>query len=116
MRLPSECYQMQQTVEHYLPHLTRSQVRGLAPWVYGTILAESGCQNAVVTALLAVGRWNNLRQHLREWLYNGRDRASPCRAQLEVRRCFVPLLRWLLAWWQPDRLALAIDPTDRPNR
>ena len=25
--------------------------------------------------------------------------------------CFAPLLRWVLAWWCSDRLALAVDPT-----
>ena len=58
-----------------------------------------------------MGSWNNLRQYLREWLYDGRDRARPCRVKLDVRLCFVPLLRWLLSWWQSDKLVLAIDPT-----
>lgn len=111
MRLPPECYQMQQTIETHLPHLRRAQVLGLVLWVYGTILARSGCQNAVVTALTCVGRFNSIRQYLREWLYDGCDRAKPCGVQLEVRTCFVPLLRWVLALWQSDRLALAIDPT-----
>ena len=61
----------------------------------GTILARSSCQNAVVAALLVMGNWNSLRQYLREWLYDGHDRASPCQVQLDVRSCFVPLLRWL---------------------
>ena len=111
MRLPTECYQMQQTIEHYMPHLERSQIKGLVLWVYGTVLARSSCQNAVVAAIMVMGRWNSLRQYLREWLYDGCDRASPCRVQLDVRLCFVPLFRWLLAWWQSDKLVLAIDPT-----
>ena len=116
MRLPSECYQMRQTVEHHMPHLRRSQVIGLVLWVYGTILARSACQNAVATALAAVSSYGSLRQYLREWLYDGRDRASPCRVQLDVRSCFVPLLRWVLAWWESDRLVLAIDPTMKGDR
>ena len=111
MRLPTECYQMQQTIEHYMPHLERSQIKGLVLWVYGTVLARSSCQNAVVAALLVMGNWNSLRQYLREWLYDGCDRASPCHVQLDVRLCFVPLFRWLLAWWQSDKLVLAVDPT-----
>ena len=112
MRLPTECYQMQQTIEHYMPHLERSQTKGLALWVYGTISARSSCQNAVVAALVVImGNWNSIRQYLREWLYDGQDRASPCRVQLDERLCFVPLMRWLLSWWQSDKLVLAIDPT-----
>ena len=111
MRLPNECYQMQQTIQHFLPHLRGSQLRGLTLWVYGTIMAGSGCQNAVITALSVMGNWAALRQYVREWLYDGCDRASPCKTQLEASSCFAPLLRWVIAWWQSERLALAIDPT-----
>ena len=116
MRFPNECYQMQQTVQHHMPHLRQSQAMGLVLWVYGTILAKSACQNAVATALTTVDSYVSLRQYLREWLNDGRDRASPCRVQLDVRTCFVPLLRWLLAWWKSDRLVLAIDPTMHGDR
>ena len=34
------------------------------------------------------GRGNNLRQYLREWLYDGNDRARPCRTELDVSLCF----------------------------
>ena len=119
MRLPRECYPMQQMIETHLPHLTQPQLTGLAPvsstgqalWVCGAILAGSACQNAVASALSPWGSWNNLRQYLREWLYDGSDRARPCRTELDVSLCFAPLLRWVLAWWHSGRLALAVDPT-----
>ena len=111
MRLPTECYQMQQMIETHLTHLSRSQLTGLVFWVCGAILAGSACQNAVAAALSAKGNWYNLRQRLREWLYDGSDRASPCRTELDVSLCFAPLLRWVLDWWHSDRLALAVDPT-----
>ena len=111
MRLPTECYQMQQVIETYLPHLSQPQLTGLARWVCGTILAGSACQNAVASALSPGGNWNSLRQYLREWLYDGSDRARPCRTELDVALCFAPLLRWVLIWWRSDRLALAVDPT-----
>ena len=116
MRFPSECYQMQKSVGHYMPHLRESQLKGLVLWVYGAILAGSACQNAVGTALSFMGSFNSIRQYLREWLYDGQDRSNPCRVQLDVSECFVPLLRWLLEWWQSDRLALAIDPTMKGDR
>ncbi len=98
MRFPKECYQMQQSIEHHLPGLRPAQHRGLALQVFGTILARNAFQNAVIAALLAMGNWHSLRQYLREWLFDGEDRAAPCRTQLEMRLCFAPLLRWLLAW------------------
>ncbi len=102
---------MQKTIETHLPHLSQPQLTGLVLWVCGAILAGSACQNAVASALSPWGRWNNLRQYLREWLYDGSDRTSPCQTQLDVTLCFAPLLRWVLALWRSGRLALAIDPT-----
>jgi len=111
MRLPGEYYQMTRMIAAHLPHLRRAHCRGLALWVYGTILAQSACQNAVITALLTRGAWHTVRQRLREWLYDGADKAAPCRTQVEVSACFAPLLGWVLAWWQGDTVALALDAT-----
>ena len=119
MRLPRETCQIQQTIETHLPHLSQPQLAGLVLWVGGAILAGSACQNAVASALSPWGSWNNLRQYLREWLYDGSDRTSPCQTRLDATLCFAPLLRWVLAWWRSGRLApvsstgqaLAIDPT-----
>ena len=111
MRLPRECYQTRQMIETHLPHLTQPQLTGLAWWVCGTIMAGSACQNAVAAVLSFWGNWNSRRQYLREWLYDGSDQARPCRTELDVSLCFAPLLKWVLAWWHGDRLALAIDPT-----
>ena len=83
----------------------------LVLWVCGAILAGSACQNAVASALSPWRSWNNLRQYLREWLYDGGDRARPCKTQLDVTLCFAPLLRWVLTWWVSGWLAVAIDPT-----
>ena len=84
MRLPRETYQVQQTIETHLPHLSQPQLAGLVLWVCGAILAGSACQNAVASALSPWRSWNNLRQYLREWLYDGSDRARPCKTQLDV--------------------------------
>ena len=40
MRLPKECYQMQQIIETHLPHLSRPQLTGLVLWVCGALLHE----------------------------------------------------------------------------
>ena len=85
-----------------------------ALWVGATLLARSGCQNAVLGALQSLGLgWHTTRQYLREWLRDGADRAAPCRVQLDVQACFAPLLRWVLAWWESPELTLAIDPTSK---
>ena len=93
---------------HNWPVWSPYQVRGR---LCGAILAGSACQNAVASALSPWRSWNNLRQYLRQWLYDGSDRARPCQTQLDVTLCFAPLLRWVLTWWVSGRLAVAIDPT-----
>ena len=99
MLLPAAFYPHGEAIAKHLPHPRPSQIQGLALWVGGTILAHSGCQNAVLGALTTLGLgWHATRQYLREWLYDGSDRAAPCRVQLDVDACFASLLRWVLAW------------------
>jgi hypothetical protein len=56
------------------------------------------------------------RQALREWLDAGADKAAPCRADLDVTRCFAPLLGWVVGWWRGADLALAVDATSLGDR
>ena len=111
MRLPSECYQMRTVIDQCFPQLRPAQRQGLVLWVYGAVLARSACQNAVIVALSVIGPWHALRQSLREWLYDGEDRAAKCSTQLDVSACFGPLLRWILSLWHGPDLALAVDAT-----
>ena len=112
MLLPTAFYPHARCIAKRLPHLRPGQVKGLALWVGATILARSGCQNAVLGVLQTLGfGWHTTRQYLREWLRDGADRAAPCGVQLDVQACFAPLLRWVLAWWQGTELTLAVDPT-----
>jgi hypothetical protein len=110
MRVPAPLYRIQTDLAHHLP-LRPAQIRGLALWIYGAVLAHSACQSAVLAALSPSGPDHALRQRLREWLYDGQHKAAPCRTQVEVARCFAPLLRWVLAWWRGHEMALAIDAT-----
>jgi len=110
--VPREVSQVEATITTFLPDLRPAHRLGLALWVYGAVLAGSACQVAVLAALLPLGGGAHaLRQRLREWLYAGADKAAPCGVDLDVGRCFAPLLRWVLAWWRGDGLPLAIDAT-----
>ena len=112
MLLPTAFYPLHDQIQRHLSHLRPAQMIGLALWVGATVMARSSCQNAVLGALLSLGLgWHTTRQYLREWLYDGSDRAAPCGVQLDVQACFAPLLRWVLAWWQGSELTLAVDPT-----
>lgn len=119
MRFPAECYQMLETIERYFASCLRpSQRRGLVYWVYGAILAKSACQTAVIASLLVAcdAPVATIRQHLREWLYDGEDKAAPCQTEVDVSACFGPLLRWVLALWHGDQLVLAVDVTNLGDR
>lgn len=116
MRCPPECYQLEQAIGEHLPQLRPAQQRGLALWSFGAIEARSACQNAVIAALFMLGCWQTVRQSLREWLYDGADRACRSQTEVDVAACFPALLRWILHWWQGDQLALALDATYHQDR
>jgi len=107
-------------VSRQLPHLSRPQASVLALWSLGMVLARSGglSQVSALLALLLGQPEETLRQRLREWYYPAQDKAGKKRRTLEVEACFVPLLRWVLAWWPEERqeLALALDATTLGQR
>lgn len=112
--------QWQHTVSTHLPHLSKPQATALALWSFGMVLAQS-CGLTSVTASIAplVQRSENaVRQQLREWCYDARDKRGRKRQALDVTTCFAPLLRWVLQWWSPTerRLALAIDASTLGQR
>lgn len=111
MSVHAGLYQMEQLLAVRFPQLRPAQQRGLAYWVVGTILAGSACETAVLTALSLRLSSQALRQRLREWLYDGKDKAAPCRVELDISTCFVPLLQWILSWWKAPLLPLAVDAT-----
>src|SRR3954454_21613301 len=111
MHVLPQLHPMERALAERLPHLRGPRRRGLALRVLGAVLARSACQAAVLAALLPWAPYHALRQRLREWLLDGADKACPCAAQVDVERCFAPLLRWVLAWWQGREPALAVDAT-----
>lgn len=114
MRLPPEAYPILISLETHLPQLRPAQRRALTWWVYGSILAGSACQAAVLLALEPVVGWAHrhaLRQQLRAVLRDGVDQPGPNRCELDVRACFAPLLGWVLHWWRGAALPLALDAT-----
>src|SRR5215212_5484317 len=117
VRVPAPCYQLEPLLAEFLPHLRHAQRTVLGMWVQGAVLAGNACQNAVLNALEPTGHPRHAtRQRLREWTYDGADRAAPCGTDLEVAACFAPLLRWVLSWWSGETLPLAIDATSLGTR
>ncbi len=115
-------YQWTTIVGTHLTGLSPAQVRVLAQWSLGLVLTRSCALTAVaVFWATALGQSEHAaRQRLREWCYAAADKAGAKRGikrrELPVADCFVPLLRWVLSWWDGDQLALAIDATTLGER
>jgi hypothetical protein len=107
-----------------MPHRSKPQATVLAMWSFGMVLAQScGLTSVAATLARLLGcHENTMRQRLREWCYAAPDKAGSKRGikrdTLDVTTCFLPLMRWVLAWWPPDekRLALALDASTLGQR
>ena len=106
-----------QTVSTFLPHLSKPQLTVLVLWSVGLILAHSCGLTTVATVLayLLDRSERATREQLRDW-YREADAKSGAkrgrkRRALDVTTCFAPLLRWVIAWWDPacPQIALAMD-------
>jgi hypothetical protein len=116
MRAHSPYYQIHRVLLDHFPHLRPAAAHGLALWVHGTLLAHSACESAVLAVLAPLGKRETLRQRLRDLLRAGADKRVPCQGDWAVSACFAPLLGWIIAWWQGDELALALDATSHGDR
>lgn len=101
-----------------LPVLTAAQRRVLAQWCFA--MEQTGLCGTQTLALflgLALGcAWQTVRQRLREWYWDAEDKCGLNRQEVDVRLCFAPLTRWVLAHWSGSRVALAMDATSLGDR
>src|SRR2546422_4498154 len=100
------------------PDLSRPQLKGLAEWSFGMILARC-CSLDSVASYLA--DWleqpeASVRNRLRAWYLPADLKSGSQRQELQVTTCFAPLLRWLCRDWPEPRLALALDASTLDER
>ncbi len=103
LRRPAALYDIRHLLTAQLPDLPSRLRAVLALWVEGTRLGLNGCQDTVT---LALAHWPK----------------GPGQ-ELEVERCFAPLLRWVRSWWVPtggrelaqEPRVLAADPTSKQD-
>lgn len=99
----------------HLPNLSYSQAKVLALWSFGMLVARSCGLTSVANQLatLTGQKETALRQCLREWCWDARDKHGHHRQELQVSSCFGYLLAWVLNWWSGEehRLALVMDAT-----
>jgi hypothetical protein len=107
-------------VRQHMGHLNQAQGVVLALWSFGMVLARSCGLTSVthIIAKLTEQKEDNVRQRLREWNRDCKDKCGKKRLELDVGTCFVPLLQWILSWWDPQerRMILAMDATTLGDR
>ena len=124
MPRPAALFRWHQTLSTYLPHLSQPQVAVLALWSVGLILAHS-CGLTTVATLLAyllARPEGTVREQLRDWYREAPAKSGATRGRkrrtLDVTPCFAPLLRWVVACWDPacPQVALALDASTLGQR
>src|SRR5438045_4923215 len=98
MACPDRLSQWTQEVSTTFAHVSKPQVWGLVLWSAG--IALSGAAGITqISALLAfvLGQGEQaVFQRLREWYLNAKQKRGKKRRELDVTKCFAPLLRWAL--------------------
>lgn len=102
----------------HMLHLSKPQAAVLAMWSYGMVVTRTcSCYTiALFLALLLKQKEGTVRQRLREWCYDVKDKQGTHRQQLNVEASFAPLLRWVVKLWTATSMALAIDATSLGDR
>ena len=101
------------TIDEQLPKLSKPQATVLALWSFGIIIVRS-CSISAVKLILA-GLFdikeNTIRQRLKEFYLDSNDKKGQKRTQVNVRECFVFILKWIIKHWKTKQIALAMDAT-----
>lgn len=118
MQHPEGLSQWVEDIAKGLPVLSVAQGRVLAQWCFAMEqTGQCGCTTLAVFLGLVLGcAWPTVRQRLREWYFDADDKQDLNRREVDVRVCFVPLAKWVLAHWAGQRVALALDATSLGDR
>lgn len=100
------------------PDLTVPQVKMLAQYSTGMILAESSgiCRVAFCLSQWLCQKYQTVRERLRDFYCGQRDKSGRHRRELNVEACFPGLLAWVLRRWPGSELAIAMDATTLGQR
>lgn len=105
-------------LESVFPHLSKPQIKVLAQYSLGMVMAGR-CGLSCVAFVLAqwLGqKFDAVRERLRDWYCRAGDKSGRKRRELQVESCFAPLLAWVLRGWDGSDLAIALDATTLGQR
>jgi hypothetical protein len=118
MQHPVGLSQWMEEITRGLPVLAAAQAGVLAQWCFA--MEETGlCGTTTLAKFLALAlccTFDSARQRLREWYFDAEDKCGLNRRELDVRLCFAPLAKWVLAHWPGTQLPLALDATSLGDR
>lgn len=85
------------------------QAKVLAMWSFGMgIMQSTGLTTvAVFLAELLGEKENTVRQRLREWYRDAGDKKGSHRQEIDVTKCFAPMLCWIVQQWHSRECQLA---------
>jgi hypothetical protein len=103
-------------VSHHFPDLSLPEITGLATWSFGMVITGSSSITRVSEFIAKINgeKSNTVRKRLKEWYLDRDAKKGKKRRELEVGKCFAPLLKWILSLWNSEEkwLPLAIDATN----
>jgi hypothetical protein len=118
MQHPEGLSQWREEITSGLPVLSAAQAWLLAQWCFA--MEETGdCGSTTLAVFLALAlgcSFDRVRQRLREWYWDAQDKPGLARREVDVRLCFAPLAKWVLAHWPDQRVALALDASSLGDR
>jgi len=102
-------------VSSHFPNLSLPEIAGLVTWSFGMVMTGSSSLTRVseLIAKIKGESINTVRRRLKEWYLNSESKKGKKRRELNVSKCFAPLLSWVLSLWKSEEkwLPLAIDAT-----
>jgi hypothetical protein len=100
------------------PHLSRPRPESwlftASEWSWPSDAASTPWPRSWPRSLARAGR--PFRSRLQKFYQPAQAKSGGRRAQLEVSRCFAPLLAWVLRGWPSRRMAVALDATTLGDR
>jgi hypothetical protein len=114
MSHPEELKQWTSEVSRRMPQLSKSERVVLALYSFAVAMTQRSGLTTIscFLALLLKHSPESVRQRLREWNYEAKQKRGKGRREVEVEKSFAPLLRWMLQdQGQKPTVVLAMDVT-----
>ena len=103
-------------VSAHFPDLSLPEIAGLASWSFGIVMTGSSSLTRVAELIAKINDQprNTVRRRMKEWYLESQAKKGEKRKELDVSKCFAPLLSWILSLWNSEEkwLPLAIDATN----